>query len=89
MNFKILSAFISVVFTLVWAKDNCLSQKSNSKLFCYYSKLTDVEGCGCSHVILPSDTDVKSIERFRDVMKGVKVLINVNEFNQVNMKIKQ
>ncbi|CAH0564421.1 unnamed protein product [Brassicogethes aeneus] len=74
-----------VVFCLlvvgVWGKE-CPAKRSNSKLFCYYSKLTDVNSCECSHVILPANSDVKSVDRLREHLKGVKVLISVNEFNQ-------
>lgn len=66
----------------VLAKD-CTSKKSNAKLFCYYSKLTDVQSCKCSHIILPANSDVKSVDRVRDNIDGVKILISVNEFNQV------
>ncbi|CAH1115947.1 unnamed protein product [Phaedon cochleariae] len=69
------------VMAAVWAKE-CPANKSNSKLFCYFSKLTDIDGCRCSYVILPADADVKSVERVREVYEGVKVLVTVNEFNQ-------
>ncbi|KAG5895925.1 hypothetical protein JTB14_016329 [Gonioctena quinquepunctata] len=60
----------------------CPTSKANSKLFCYYSKLTDIDGCYCSHVILPANSDVKNVERVRQHAKGMKILVTVTEFNQ-------
>ncbi|KAJ8922936.1 hypothetical protein NQ315_001481 [Exocentrus adspersus] len=64
------------------ATPDCPARKSGAKLFCYYGKLTDVDNCFCSHAVLPADSDVKAIERARQHLKGVKVLVTVNEFNQ-------
>nr|XP_023021193.1 uncharacterized protein LOC111509648 [Leptinotarsa decemlineata] len=78
---RLLGVIILAVLGSALAKD-CPSRKSNSKLFCYFSKLTEIDGCYCSHVILPANSDVKSVERARQQMKGMKILITVNEFNQ-------
>lgn len=67
-----------------FAKDCSKVRKANSKLFCYYSKLTDIDGCYCSHVILPANADVKSVERVRQVVGDSKILVTVNEFNRVS-----
>lgn len=67
-----------------FAKDCSKVKKSNSKLFCYYSKLTDVDGCYCTHIILPANADVKSVERAREVIGDRKILVTVNQFNQVS-----
>lgn len=63
---------------------NCPTKRINSKLICYYSQLTDLDSCYCSHVILPSDASVRDIEGAKQKLAGVKVLITVNEFNQVD-----
>ncbi|XP_050297749.1 uncharacterized protein LOC126737088 [Anthonomus grandis grandis] len=55
---------------------------STSKLVCYYSSLEEVDGCYCSHVILPANSDVKGIEKVKEKAKGVKIYVTVNEFNQ-------
>lgn len=69
------------------AKDCSKVKKSNSKLFCYYSKLTDIDGCYCSHIILPSNSDVKSVERVRQYAGDPKILVTVNEFNKVSFML--
>lgn len=86
MNFLSAIFFIFVVTNVV--SSDCPTKKTQSKLICYYSKLTQVDSCKCSHVILPADSDVKSIDRFREHAKGVKILITVNEFNQVIFRIR-
>ncbi|GJQ81807.1 hypothetical protein Trydic_g348 [Trypoxylus dichotomus] len=54
----------------------------NTKLFCYYSKLRDVNSCRCTHIVLPANSDVKSIENLRARLNGVKILVTVHEFNE-------
>ncbi|XP_044253485.1 uncharacterized protein LOC123004333 isoform X2 [Tribolium madens] len=80
MNF--LSAIFFIFVAVSGATGECPTKKTQSKLICYYSKLTQADSCKCSHVILPADADIKSIDRFREHAKGVKILITVNEFNQ-------
>jgi hypothetical protein len=79
---NISSAIFLIAVLAITAAADC-PKKTNSKLVCYYSKLTHVDSCKCSHVVLPADSDVKSIDRMREHLKGVKILITVNEFNQV------
>ncbi|XP_066258348.1 uncharacterized protein [Euwallacea similis] len=55
---------------------------STSKLVCYYSTVDVVDGCYCTHVILPANADAKAVERLRKRANGVKVYVTVNEFNQ-------
>lgn len=62
----------------------CSVKKSNSKLICYYSEVIDVDFCLCSHVILPANSDSKAIDAIREKFQGVKVLLTVNEFNEVS-----
>ncbi|KAJ8980134.1 hypothetical protein NQ317_009193 [Molorchus minor] len=81
MRFLIATVLALLAVVGVGAK-NCPPRKSNSKLFCYYGKLTDVDNCFCSHAILPANSDVKTVERAREFLRGVKVLVTVNEFNQ-------
>lgn len=78
--------FLGVVLLALLAGStarNCPGRKSSSKLFCYYGKLTEVDNCYCTHAILPANSDVKAVERVREQLKGVKILVTVNEFNQV------
>lgn len=70
-------------FALCYAKDCSNVKRTNSKLVCYYSKLTDVDNCYCTHIILPANTDVKLIENFKQKITGAKILLTVNEFNEV------
>nr|XP_015838222.1 PREDICTED: uncharacterized protein LOC103314049 isoform X2 [Tribolium castaneum] len=80
MNFS--SAIFLILVAVCGATADCPAKKTQSKLICYYSKLTQADSCKCSHVILPADADVKAIDRLREHAKGVKILITVNEFNQ-------
>lgn len=73
----ILLTIVGIVF------GDCPTKKTSSKLICYYSKLSNIDSCKCTHVVLPADADVKSIDTIRERLKGVKILISVNEFNQV------
>lgn len=75
---------VFVAFLAATLARNCPGRKSSSKLFCYYGKLTDVDNCYCTHAILPANSDVKAIERAREHLKGVKILVTVHEFNQVS-----
>ncbi|RZB39635.1 mucin-17-like [Asbolus verrucosus] len=77
---KIPSAILLIF--VAGALASCPGKKTNSKLICYYSKLREVDSCKCSHVVLPASSDVKSIDRIRVRLKGVKILITVNEFSQ-------
>ncbi|XP_060523259.1 uncharacterized protein LOC132700143 [Cylas formicarius] len=64
------------------AKDCALAKKPQSKLICYYSKMADVSGCYCTHVVLPPDTDADAVRGLKARVKGVKVYVRVGEFNQ-------
>lgn len=79
---KFLSVIFLCVLALTYAKD-CPSKRINSKLICYYSKLSDIDSCYCTHVILPANTDFNAIQGLRQKLSGVKILLTVNEFNQV------
>ncbi|CAG9773991.1 unnamed protein product [Ceutorhynchus assimilis] len=69
-------------FTVIGASKDC-KQLSTSKLICYYSTVEDViEGCYCTHIILPANSDVKAVEKLKERYKGAKVYVSVNEFNQ-------
>lgn len=70
-----------------FAKDCSKVKKSNSKLFCYYSKLTDSDGCFCTHVILPENADDKTVQAARQLFGDRKILVTVNHFNQVSFHI--
>lgn len=72
-------------FSAAFAKDCSKIRKTNSKLFCYYSKLTDIDGCYCSHVVLPANADVKSIERVKQQVGNPKILVTVTQFNEVSV----
>lgn len=87
MNIAIvLFLFLSSVVTDLSFAEKCSPTKSsNTKLFCYYGKLKDVNSCKCSHVILPPNSDVKSVESLRSKLTGVKILVTVHEFNEVCM----
>lgn len=73
---------LTLTVTIINSKD-CKNKKPQSKLFCYYSKITDIDDCQCSYVILPSNSDVKSVERLKSTYKDTKILITVHEFNEV------
>ncbi|XP_030752102.1 uncharacterized protein LOC115879415 [Sitophilus oryzae] len=85
---KTLKLFLVVVICAfligsVSSKNDCpASKRSNSKLICYYGGLEQIDGCYCTHVILPSNADVKGIEKVREEARGVKIYVTVNEFNQ-------
>ncbi|KAH1016806.1 hypothetical protein HUJ04_007975 [Dendroctonus ponderosae] len=68
-------------FSVVDSQKDCgLKRLSTSKLVCYYGTLEDANGCFCTHVILPANSDVKRIETLKT--KGVKVFIRVSDFHQ-------
>nr|CAI5826115.1 unnamed protein product [Callosobruchus analis] len=69
-----LAAFVS-------AKHCPTIKKSNSKLFCYYGKVEEID-CRCSHVVLPSNLDNELVTKAREQAKGAKLLVTVHEFNQ-------
>lgn len=81
-KFNFYCAINLIFFAGVLARD-CNINKSNSKLVCYYSDAKDANSCKCSHVILPQVTDAKDVERVREKLNGVKILITVNNFNEV------
>ncbi|KAF7272154.1 hypothetical protein GWI33_015040 [Rhynchophorus ferrugineus] len=65
------------------AKSDCpTGKRSSSKLVCYYGDLGLNNACYCTHIVLPASFDVKSIEKARSSIKGAKIYISVNEFNQ-------
>ncbi|KAI4457091.1 chitinase [Holotrichia oblita] len=83
MNIIIVSfLFLSLVAIVSGEKCTQSMKNSRTKLFCYYSKLKDVNSCKCTHVILPANSDVKSIENLRSNLNGVKILVTVHEFNE-------
>ncbi|XP_066153401.1 mucin-2-like [Euwallacea fornicatus] len=65
-------------------KKECGGNKglSTSKLVCYYSTVDVIDGCYCTHVILPANADVKVVEKLKKKANGVKVYVTVSEFNQ-------
>lgn len=75
-----------LIVTVGYCKD-CPTKRINSKLICYYSQLTDVDGCYCTHVVLPANSDFKSIDNVRQKLagSGAKILLTVTEFNQVHL----
>lgn len=86
-HFSAIIAFILLVSDVCWAKE-CVNRKTTSKLVCYYSKLTQIDNhCECTHVILPPNAELKEIEAFKENYdRNVKILITVNEFNQVGIQ---
>lgn len=82
--FVTLFVVLPLVLPLVFGRD-CTDRKGQSKLFCYFSKVTDVDTCHCSHVILPANSDLKSVVRLKEQLTGVKILITVHEFNEVSI----
>lgn len=79
-----LSVFSFLIFGTVLCKD-CPNKKINSKLVCYYSKLIDIDSCYCTHVVLPTNSDLNEIQDVRKKLSGTgtKILLTVSEFNQV------
>lgn len=83
-----MKGFVCVLFLFILSLGSCKdcpSKRINSKLVCYYSKLTDVDNCYCTHVVLPANSEPKSIEGVRQKLAGTgtKILLTVTEFNQV------
>lgn len=76
-------AFAFFLFAGIAVAKQCPTNKSNSKLICYYSEVTDVDFCLCSHVILPANSDAKTIDTIREKFQGLRVLLTVNEINEV------
>lgn len=68
------------------ARDCSKLKKPSSKLFCYYSKLTDYEECYCTHIVLPPNSDVKTVDKARQLFKNSQILVTVNQFNMVSSK---
>lgn len=87
VNFKMMNFLVllltCVIAGVVGTEKPCPKGLSTSKLVCYYSTLEEVQGCYCTHVILPASSDFKSVEGLKKRVKGVKVYVTVNEFNQV------
>lgn len=83
---KVLVSVLFLFYLTLGSCKDCPSKKINSKLVCYYSKLTDVDNCYCTHVVLPANSDLKSIENVRKKLAGTgtKILLTVSEFNQVH-----
>lgn len=82
MNFLVL-LITWVIAGVAGTEKPCPKGLSTSKLVCYYSTLEQVQGCYCTHVILPASSDFKNVEVLKNRVKGVKVYVTVNEFNQV------
>lgn len=83
-TFRMLLLVAAFAGTLAATGKECISSGSiTSKLFCYYSDARRVDVCKCSHVILPEKTPVDQLKGLIED-KGVKVLLTVQEFNQVS-----
>lgn len=80
---KVFSCVLLLFFLALGHCKDCPGKRINSKLICYYSKLTDVDSCYCTHVVLPANSDLKSIESLKQKLTGAKILLTVTEFNQV------
>lgn len=82
---KLTCAIFLFLITAGFAK-NCPNKKTQPKLFCYYGKITEIDSCQCTHIILPADSDIKSIDRLKNTLSDTKILITVHEFNEVKYK---
>ena len=66
----------------------CSIEKSSSKLVCYYSNPKEIDFCKCTHVVVPFDVNVDSIDNFKDSLENTKVLLSVQDLNEVRMLLK-
>lgn len=75
---------ITLILILTFVQINSKEcKRPQSKLFCYYSKITNIDDCQCSYVILPTNSDIKSIERLKSTYKDTKIIVTIHEFNEV------
>lgn len=79
---RLTCAITLFIFTQILAIP-CNNKKPSLKLVCYYSEVSEIDICKCTHIILPSNTNISTIENVKEKFREGKTLITVNEFNQV------
>ncbi|KAL1494105.1 hypothetical protein ABEB36_009756 [Hypothenemus hampei] len=81
---KLLLLLVINIGQLVVAErgNNCETKSlSTSKLICYYSgsNWNDINGCYCTHVVVPLQAD---FTRVKERFKGVKIYVSISEFSE-------
>lgn len=84
---KFVGVVLLTLFSITLAK-RCSVRKTNSKLICYYSDVTDIDACMCTHIILPASSNIQMIDSVQEKFKDVHVFLTVHEFNEVFIKFK-
>lgn len=79
----LLSVFCAINLVVFAAAKDCNVKRSNSKLVCYYGDAKDAASCKCTHVVLPQSTEASVVEDVAKKLEGVKILLTVNQFNEV------
>ncbi|XP_022907601.2 putative uncharacterized protein DDB_G0282133 [Onthophagus taurus] len=65
----------------------CLKTVSNTKLLCFYSEITTLKGCKCTHVIVPSTLQSKIINKLKESNHEVKIFVTITELNQPTISL--
>lgn len=79
----LLLALCAVSLAVAAAAKDCNVKRSGSKLVCYYGDARDAASCKCTHVVLPQKTEASVVANVAKKLEGVKILLTVNEFNEV------